>query len=97
MLVYAQEAEHIVAAKGLLARIESAILFPLMTLLMALAVLFFLWGAYQFILGASDGTAREEGKKHMLWGIIGIFIMVSAMGILRIAASTFGVDTTPLN
>jgi hypothetical protein len=94
MIAYAQQdAEHIVAAKGLLARIEDAIVFPLITLFMAIAILIFMWGAYQYMYGAMDGSSKEDGRSHMLWGIIGFTIMLSAMGLLRIAANTFGVDT----
>ena len=86
------ESEAVTAAKSVLARIEDAVLFPLISLLIGVALLIFLWGSYQFVLGANDGAAREEGKRHMLWGVIGFFIMVSAMGLLKLAASTFGVD-----
>jgi hypothetical protein len=92
MLVFAQDDTAVTAAKSLLARIEDAILFPIMSLLLAGAFLFFLYGAFQFVYGAADGEVRQEGKKHMMWGIIGLFIMVSALGLLRIAANTFGVD-----
>ena len=92
MLVFAQDDSAVTAAKSVLARIEDAILFPIMTLLLAVAMLFFLYGAFQFVYGAADGEVRQEGKKHMMWGIIGLLIMVSALGLLRIAANTFGVD-----
>ena len=92
MLVFAQDETAVAAAKSILARIEDAILFPVMSLLMAGAFLYFLYGAFQFVYGAADGEVRQEGKKHMLWGIIGLLIMVSALGLLRIAASTFGIE-----
>lgn len=92
MIAYAADAAHVVAAKGLLARIENAILFPLMTLMMAVAFLFFLWGAYEYVLHADDSGARETGKTHMLYGIIGLLVMISALAILKIAAGTFGVS-----
>ena len=92
MIAYAQEGAHVVAAKGLLAKIESIILFPLMTLMMSVAFLFFLWGAYEYVLHADDEGARATGKTHMLYGIIGLLVMVSAYGILKIAAGTFGIS-----
>lgn len=92
MLAFAQEETAVAAAKSLLARIEDAILFPIMTLLMAAAFLYFLYGAFQFVAGAADGEVRQEGKVHMLWGIIGLLIMISALGLLRIAAGTFGIE-----
>ncbi|HEU4677334.1 MAG TPA: hypothetical protein VFS75_01295 [Candidatus Paceibacterota bacterium] len=92
MIAYAADSADAVAeAHGFLTRLENAILFPLMTLMMAVAFLIFLWGGYEYIANAADDGGRETGRKHMLYGIIGLVIMVSAYGILKIAASTFGV------
>lgn len=91
LIAHAADPAYVTEAKSLVAKLESAILFPLMTLLSAAAFLIFLWGAYQFVLGAEDGSAREEGRRHMLYGIIGLLIIISAYGILKIAAGTFGV------
>jgi hypothetical protein len=42
----------------------------------------------KFVLNQDNEDAQEEGKQHMLWGIIGIAIMVSAWGILHFIDST---------
>ena len=60
----------------------------LVPILISLAVLFFLWGVFKYIKG--DAAAKAEGAKNMLWGIIGIFVMVSVWGLVRILTSTFG-------
>ncbi len=91
MIAFAADEKHITAAKGFLAKVEDVILFPLMELMMAVAFLVFIWGAYQYVLGADSEEARDTGKKHMLFGIIGLLIMISALAILKIAAGTFGV------
>ena len=75
----------------LVENIETFIIDPLIILLFALALLLFLWGLAQFILKASSEEGKKEGKRHMLWGIIGIFIMVSVYGILRVLTNTFGI------
>lgn len=93
MIAYAAtEGAHIVKSKELLGKIESAILFPIMTLMMTVALFVFLYGMYEYVLHAENDEARSAGKQHMLYGIIGLVIMVSAYAILRIAASTFGVE-----
>ncbi len=81
-----------ITASEMVGKIESVILFPLMTLMMAVALLFFLWGCYEYVLGADSEESQTEGKRHMLYGIIGLLIMISAYGILKIAANTFGCD-----
>lgn len=83
---------HIVAAQGIVSRIEDAILFPLMTLLVSVALLVFMWGVFEYIRGGDSDTARAKGRMHMLYGVIGFVVMVSAYAILKIAAGTFGVS-----
>lgn len=93
MIAYAAaDGAHVTAAKAVLAKIETAILFPLMTLMVAVAFLMFLYGAYEYVLNASDESGRETGRRHMLYGIIGLLVIISAYGILKIAAGTFGIS-----
>jgi uncharacterized membrane protein YbhN (UPF0104 family) len=88
MIAYAQA---VAVAQGFLDRLNDAILFPLITLLMTIALVVFLYGCFEFILNANNDAARTTGKTHILWGIIGMFVMVSAYAILNIAANTFGI------
>jgi hypothetical protein len=39
------------------------------------------------------GEQSEEGKKHMLWGMVGMFIMAAAITIIKIISSTVGSDS----
>ena len=39
---------------------------------------------------------REKGKKNMLWGIIGMTIMVGVFGIITIILNTFGISSDTL-
>ena len=65
---------------------------PLILLLTAVALLVFVWGGFQYVLNASNEQARSEGQKHMLFGVIGLFVMISAYAIMRIFAATIGVE-----
>lgn len=92
MIAYAASGgAHIVAAQTMVGKIEQVILFPLMTLMLAVAFFIFLWGVFQYMVNADDDTARGVGKTHMLYGIIGLVVMVSALAILTIATGTFGI------
>ncbi len=64
-------------------RINDAILQPIVSLLMAAAVAYFLFGVMKFVKDQGSEESQVEGKKHMMWGIIGLFIMVSVWGILN--------------
>lgn len=78
------------AFNTLLQKILDNIVTPVIYLIMALAVVYFLWGVMMFVKNADNAEKREEGYKHMIWGIIGIFIMVSAKGIISIILSSMG-------
>lgn len=79
--------------KDLLNKINEFILNPLIVLLFAVALLIFFVGMIQFIRSASADSGREEGKRKIVYGLIGMFVMVSAYGLIRIVLSTFGIDT----
>lgn len=75
----------------IVAKFNDAFLNPALALLFAAAVLVFAWGLVEFIWGLSQETGKkEEGKKHMLWGLVGMFIMVSAIAIIKLIASIVG-------
>lgn len=81
------------SVSALIDAIIRVIVNPLIGLLFAVAFLVFLWGGVEFILGSGEaGEAREKGKRHMLWGVIGLFIMFAVFGLLWILARTFGFE-----
>ncbi len=90
MIAYASS--HVQAARTVVTKIEQVILFPVMSFMLTLALLYFLWGAYEFVQNADSEDGRTTGKEHMMYGIIGMLVMLSAMAILKIAAGTFGVS-----
>jgi len=57
--------------------------------LIALALLFFLWGVATFILNVDDETKRKEGKLRMLWGMVALFFIVSIGGLIVMIQVTF--------
>lgn len=61
---------------------------PIIIFLIVLALVVFLWGIAEFVRGADNASSRETGKIHMLWGIIGLFIMVSAYAIMKIVMNS---------
>ena len=49
-------------------------------LLISVAVLTLIWGIVKFITSAGNEEKRKEGRDLMIYGIIGLFIMVSIWG-----------------
>ncbi len=67
---------------------------PLLSLIFGAGLLVFTWGLVQYLYALNvKGEQDQEGKKHMLWGIVGMFIMAAAFTIIRIIANTIN---TPL-
>lgn len=68
-----------------------AIINPALLLMFALGTLVFVFGVVEFMWGLSEDTEhKEDGKRHMLWGLIGLFIMIAAWSILKLIAYSVG-------
>jgi len=75
----------------LIDNITEYIIDPIILLLFGLGFLYFLWGIAKFIWNADSEVARKEGADHMIWGIVGMFIMVAAFGIISLIKNSIGV------
>lgn len=71
-------------------RIKTEIIEPLIYLFLALAALYFIYGVFMFVKNYDSDTGRSDGKKHLLYGIIGLAIMLSVNGIIGLIRSTVG-------
>ena len=72
--------------------IVDQIINPIIGILFAAALVLFLYGLLVFILNAGEQAKREAGKSHLLWGIIGMTVMVSVYAILSVGLATFGIS-----
>lgn len=77
---------------GLVKKINAAIINPLIVLLFALALVIFIVGLLQYLLNPTSDEDREKGQSHILWGLVGMAIMVSVWGIMTIIINTIGAD-----
>lgn len=73
-------------------KVDTMIINPLINLLFALAVVYFLYGVFQFIMNAENEEKKTTGKNHMIWGIIGITIMLAVWTIMGIILNTLGIS-----
>ena len=58
-------------------------------LLMGLALLTFLYGLMRYMLGAAEESDRAESRQYIVYGIIGLFVMVSMWGLVGVLSETF--------
>jgi hypothetical protein len=56
-------------------------------LLYSLAFLFFIFGIARFFFSSNE-EHREQGRAFAIWGIIGLFVLFSIWGIVKILLST---------
>ncbi len=70
--------------------INKEIINPAIGVLFVLALLLFFWGLFEFLWQKDNAEARKKGQQHMLWGVIGIFIMVAVFGIMNLIMTTIG-------
>jgi len=77
--------------------IVGSIIDPIVLLIFSAGVFLFTWGLVVFLLNLDNPEARKTGVQHMLWGILGVFIMATVFGIISIITETFGLgDPTNL-
>jgi len=81
------------AITDLLGKIANLILNPLIILGFVVATIFLFYGIVQMIWGA-DGGDLDKKKSNVMYGVIGLFIMFSVYGILRVVMATFGFPCT---
>jgi len=79
-----------------LGKVVVQIINPLILLLAASAFVVFIWGVFEFIAHAGEETKRAEGKRAILWGLVGLAIIFGAYGIINLALGTFVPTATPL-
>jgi len=65
------------------------ILEPLVPVLFLAATVVFLWGVTLYITAKGDEEKIREGRKYIIWGLAGLFVMVAIWGIVRVFVFTF--------
>lgn len=53
-------------------------------LFLTVAVIAFFWGLVHYIYYAGDVKGRKKGRDTIVWGLIGLFVVVALAGILEI-------------
>jgi hypothetical protein len=74
----------------ILEKILVEVFWPLYQLALGLAFCYFLYGAFMFIVNMNDPEKKLKGQRHLLWGLIGLFIIFSAGAIVRLFNDMLG-------
>ena len=84
-------------AKAFIGKISTEILNPIIAVLFVLATLYFFYGVAKYLWNPESEEDREGGRRSMIWGIVGMFIMVSVFSIMKLIINTIGADPTLMN
>lgn len=68
----------------------STLVLSVLPLAFGISVVAFFWGVAKYIFSAGSDKATEEGRRIILGGIIGIFVISAIWGIIRFLQAQFG-------
>ncbi|MFN4181199.1 MAG: hypothetical protein ACK4FA_00675 [Candidatus Paceibacteria bacterium] len=73
--------------KDLVENVTGGLANSIINFMFALAFVFFFWGVVQYVL-TSEEAAKSKGRDYMLWGVIGLVVMFSVYGLVRVLRET---------
>jgi hypothetical protein len=72
---------------GLICNLQQ-LLNSIVPLLIALGVVYFVWGVVQYVIGDGE-EAKKKGRDRIIFGIIGLAIIIGLWGLVNIVVKTF--------
>ena len=91
-VAFAQNATQLFALLNIL----QTVLGYLMPILIIIGVLYVAWGVIGFVTKTNE-EERAKSKGAILYGVIGLFVIVSIWGLVRFLQSTLGIGGGGLN
>lgn len=62
--------------------------------IVGLAVFVILWGVFTYLVHAAEEEKREEARRFIVWGVIGVFFMLSIWGFVNVLLGSFELHST---
>ena len=83
----------------MISNLDTYLVNPALLIIFAAGFFLFTWGLFQLMVAMSTGAEEDikTGKNHMIWGIVGMVIMVSVYGIISLLDSTFALNISNQN
>jgi|SRR3989344_3341961 len=78
--------------EALLSETWWGVLAPLFSLLVGAGLLVFLWGVMRYVFAGHNEEQRSEGSKFMMYGVIGLLVLVGVWGFVQLLFYTFGLQ-----
>lgn len=67
----------------------------LIPILIAIAVIYFIWQVIKYVIAASD-ESKKEARTKMIYGIVGLAVIISIWGLVSLLQTAFGIEDTQL-
>jgi hypothetical protein len=64
-------------------------------ILITLAVVYFIWGVIQYTI-TTDEETKKNARSKIIYGLIGLFIIIAFWGVIGLITTTFGVGPQQL-
>jgi small neutral amino acid transporter SnatA (MarC family) len=65
-------------------------------IIIAGGVVYFVYGIAVYVMSGDDG-AKEKAKDKIIYGIVGLFVMISVWGLVRLLGNITGINTAANN
>jgi len=66
-------------------------------IVITLGILYFIWGIISFVI-ANDEEAKKRGRDRIIYGVIGLAVIVAVWGLVYLLLDTFGIkDNADIN
>lgn len=71
----------------------SQLLNTVLPVLIALGVLLLVWGVVSYVI-ASEEEAKKKGRDRIIFGIIGLAVIIGIWGLVNLLRNSFGLNNT---
>jgi hypothetical protein len=79
---------------GIINYVTCTISSSIIPLLFAVAMLVFFYGVVKYVIAGDGSDDREEGRWFMIYGVVGLFVMISVWGLVALISNTFEIGTS---
>ena len=77
---------------ALLSKLNKLIINPIILLGFMVALIIFFFGVAKFLYSPGEDKSREDGKRAIMYGVVGMFIMFSVFGLIHLVLNTLGLN-----
>ncbi|MES2953683.1 MAG: hypothetical protein V4674_03955 [Patescibacteria group bacterium] len=85
-------AQSSTGAIGIIDRVQFIMNTRVVPIIIGIALIYFLLGVLEYI-RKPDGIISETARSRMVYGLIGLFVMISVWGLVNLVGDTFGIQS----